>query len=116
MGCHCLPLKSTGACISPEREQHTCVDSSKSVPVLGGEGLSLGVEAAVDHPEQVMLTQSSLSQSHGAQAGWLRGVGAKSKVSFSRNILENSQVKNNIKESVQEVSGTRGNAKCLLYL
>lgn len=38
------------------------------VPVLSCEGLSLRVEAAVHHSDQVMLTESSLCQCHGPQA------------------------------------------------
>lgn len=38
------------------------------VPVLSCEGLSLRVEAAVHHSDQVMLTESPLCQCHGPQA------------------------------------------------
>lgn len=38
-----------------------------AIPVLSCEGLSLGVEAAVHHSDQVMLTESSLCQCYGAQ-------------------------------------------------
>lgn len=42
------------------------------VPVLSCEGLSLRVEAAVHHSDQVMLTESPLRQCHGPQARRLR--------------------------------------------
>lgn len=38
------------------------------IPVLSGEGFPLGMEAAVHHPDQVMLTESPLCQCHGTQA------------------------------------------------
>lgn len=38
------------------------------VPVLSCEGLSLRMEAAVHHSDQVMLTERSFCQGHGSQA------------------------------------------------
>lgn len=45
--------------------------SGGGVPVLGREGLSLRVKAAVHHADQVVLAERPLCQGHGSQTGWL---------------------------------------------
>lgn len=60
------------------------------VPVLGCEGLSLRVEAAVHHSDQVMLTEGPLCQCHGSQARRLQA--HKRKTQFIKHLLLSHRV------------------------